>query len=305
MGAIEAEMPFAVDRWSALQSGFGEPVTWSRDLDLHNLIVSPGSGLLGLLPLFGGAIGLWRARGVAWAKPLMVAGLGCMALALGPALELTRGQPIDLPLPADLLQFLPGVSDMGTTLRFMSGSAFVLVVGVALLVESLKTRPKWLMFLAAMVVVDWAFGTVSAVPMSTRSYQTPAGFSALPEDGAVITVPVRERVSPEAHLWMGAVLDRPVVGYCDRSILDYREEYGIINYAQGGAPPDRETINRDFAALHASGISYVAFMVVQPGAAQFQHTANQLQYLLGTADAVGDGFIGYRTLRPGSSATEK
>jgi len=304
-GAIVAEMPFAVDRLTALQTGFSEPVTWSRDLDLHNLVVAPGSGFVGWLPLFGGAIGLWRAREVAWSKPLMVAGLGCLLLAIGPAVEFTRGQPIDLPLPADLLQVLPGVSDMGTTLRFMSGTAFVLVVGVALLAETLKDKPMWLVALLVMVGVDWAFGTVSAVPISTRSYQVPAGFSALPEEGAVITVPVRERVSPEAHLWMGAVLDRPVVGYCDKSIIDYREQYGIIDYAQGGAPPDRQTIARDFAALHESGISYVAFMVVQPGAAQFQHTAKQLQYLLGTADAVGDGFIGYRTARPARSAPKE
>jgi len=197
------------------------------------------------------------------------------------------------------------LSDMGTTLRFMSGTAFVLVVGVALLVESVSSKPKWVVAIVSMVVIDWAFGTVSAVPMSTRSYQTPAGFSAVPKEGAIITVPVRERVSPEAHLWMGAVLNKPVVGYCDQSILDYREQYGIINYAQGGAPPDRQTISRDFAALHQAGISYVAFMVVQPGEAQFRHTAKQLQYLLGTADAVGDGFIGYRTQRSSPSAPKE
>ena len=140
-------------------------------------------------------------------------------------------------------------------------------------------------------------GTVSHVPMPALSIQQPAGLSGLPDEGAVIMVPVRERVSPEAHLWMSAVIDRPVVGYCDKGIIDYREEFGIINFAQGGQPPDRETIKADFAALDALGISTIAFMVVNPGKAQFEHTAKQLQFLLGTADAVGDGFVGYRTRR--------
>ena len=113
-----------------------------------------------------------------------------------------------------------------------------------------------------------------------------------------MTVPVRERVSPEAHLWMGAVLERPVVGYCDTSIVSYREQYGLVDYAQGGVPPDRTTIARDFHALNQQGIGYLAFMVVEPGEAQFKQVAARMQALLGTADAVGDGIIGYRTERP-------
>tara|TARA_B100000530_G_C15587565_1_gene341022 strand:- start:55 stop:480 length:426 start_codon:yes stop_codon:yes gene_type:complete len=141
--------------------------------------------------------------------------------------------------------------------------------------------------------------------MPALSIQQPAGMDGLPNEGAVIMVPVRERVSPEAHLWMGAVIDRPVVGYCDKSIIDYREDIGIINFAQGGQPPDRDTIRADFAALADQGISTIAFMVVNPGKAQFEQTAKQLQFLLGTADAVGDGFVSYRTRRPEASAPEQ
>lgn len=296
-GALSAEMPMSVDRWTSIRSAFSQPVVWSKDLDLHNLVVSPGSGFVGWLPLFGGALGLWRARSVLWVRPMVVAGLVCLLLALGGSLEILRGQPISLPMPADLLSWLPGLSDMGTTLRFMSGAAFVLVLGLAFLMETLKSHWGWTAALLVLIGVDWSFGTVSPVPMAARSYQLPAGFDALPETGAVITVPVREGVSPEAHLWMGAVLDRPVVGYCDASIIDYRERFGIIDYAQGGAPPDRATINRDFESLNALGIHYIAFMVVQPGQAQFEHASKQLQYLFGTADAVGDGIIGYRTAR--------
>jgi hypothetical protein len=296
-GRLQAEMPFQLDRWTTFRAAFAEPVVWSRDLDLHNLVVSPGSGFLGLVPLLGGAIGLWRIRTQPWARPLMLGGLGCLLLALGPDLSLVRGQSLSLPMPADVLQWLPGLSQMGTTLRFTTGLAFVLVLGLCFLVEdALRSRARTAL-VVLLVLGDWVFGTVSSVPMPARSYQLPAGFTAIPDEGAVMTVPIRERVSPEAHLWMGAVLDRPVVGYCHTSILDYREQFALVDYAQGGPPPERPMIARDFAALHEQGIGYIAFMVVEPGEAQFKRVAGQMQALLGTADAVGDGIIGYRTNR--------
>jgi len=304
-GGLDAQMPLAAGRIEQLTAAFSEPVVWRRQFDLHNLMVSPGSGFLGWLPLFGGAIGLWRARRVPWSKPLMIAGLLCLLLAMGPTVALTRTLQVNLPMPADLFTYLPGLSQMGTTLRFASGLAFALVLGLALLAESLKHRPRVLAVLMGLVVADWALGTVSHVPMPALSIQQPAGMDGLPNEGAVIMVPVRERVSPEAHLWMGAVIDRPVVGYCDKSIIDYREDIGIINFAQGGQPPDRDTIRADFAALADQGISTIAFMVVNPGKAQFEQTAKQLQFLLGTADAVGDGFVSYRTRRPEASAPEQ
>jgi len=200
-------------------------------------------------------------------------------------------------MPADLLQWLPGISQMGTTLRFTTGLAFVLVVGLCFLVEDMGRSARRAAIIVLLVFGDWVFGTVSAVPMPARSYQLPTGFTAIPDEGAVMTVPVRERVSPEAHLWMGAVLDRPVVGYCHTSIQRYREQFALVDYAQGGPPPERPMIARDFAALNEQGIAYIAFMVVEPGAAQFKRLAAQIQALLGPADAVGDGVIGYRTDR--------
>ena len=80
-GRLKAEMPFQEDRWASFVSAFMQPVVWSRDLDLHNLVVSPGSGFLGLLPLVGGSIGLWRIRDQPWAKPH---GCGCGLSGAGP-----------------------------------------------------------------------------------------------------------------------------------------------------------------------------------------------------------------------------
>ena len=296
-GAIHAEMPMQQSRWSSFASAFAQPVQWARGLDLHDLNVAPGSGFLGLLPLVAGGLGLWFSRENSWAKPLALAAAVCSLFALGPQLALTRGYAVDMPLPADLFQWLPGLDSMGTTLRFMSGTAFALVIGIAFVVHRLGNRTVWVAVIAAAVMGEWAFGTVSDVPMRARSYQLPAGFDALPDEGAVLTVPIRERVSPEAHLWMGAILDRDVVGYCAKTIEEYRSEYATIDYVQGGRPPNRETIVDDFGRLKAEGIGYVAFMVAQPGADLFERSAKQLQFLLGTPDAVGDGIIGYRTDR--------
>ena len=108
----------------------------------------------------------------------MVAGVGCLALALGPDLSLVRGQQISLPMPADILAWLPGVSQMGTTLRFTTGLAFVLIVGLCFLVEDVaKGRGRAALF-GVLIAADWVFGTVSSVPMAARSYQLPSGFSA-------------------------------------------------------------------------------------------------------------------------------
>jgi hypothetical protein len=301
-GAIHAEMPFQESRLDSLLAAFSQPVQRVRELDLHNLNVAPGSGFLGLIPLILGVVGLWRLRASGWSKPLALGAVGCVAFAIGPELSWARGASVDLPLPADLFALFPGLSDMGTTLRFMSGAAFVLVMGLAFFVQGVQRSGVWALMIGLGVVGEWAFGTVSDVPMRARSYQLPAGFDALPEEGAVITVPLRERVSPEAHLWMGALIDRNVVGYCDRSVEEYAQDYRIIDYVQGGRPPGSAVIADDFARLHASGIGYVAFMVTEPGADLFDRSARSLEFVLGTPDAVGDGIIGYRTDR---SAAQK
>lgn len=296
-GAIGAEMPFQPDRWSSLTAAFADPVQRTRSLDLHNLNVAPGSGYVGIVTLVLGSLGLWRLRAAGWSAPLGLGAAGCVALAIGPELSILRGAAVNLPLPADVFSLFPGLSQMGTTLRFMSGVAFVLVIGLAFFVQGLRRSGRWAVVVMVAVLGDWAFGTVSDVPMRARSYRLPAGFDALPDDGAVITVPIRERLSPEAHLWMGAILNRDVVGYCDQSIEEYARQYAIIDYVQGGRPPTSDIIAGDFARLQANGIGYVAFMVAEPGADRFKRATQQLTLLLGTPDAAGDGIVGYRTDR--------
>ena len=122
-GGLDAQMPLATGRLEQL-GGLLRARRLASAVRSPQPDGSPGSGFLGWLPLFGGAIGLWRARHVPWATPLMLAGLLCLVLAMGPTFALTRGFRVDLPMPADLFGFLPGLSQMGTTLRFASGLAF-------------------------------------------------------------------------------------------------------------------------------------------------------------------------------------
>jgi len=296
-GAIDAEMPFRPDRWSSFGATIADPIQRTRSIDVHNLNVAPGSGYLGIVPLVLGAVGLWRVRETGWSRPLAVGAMGCAILALGPELSVVRGSAINLPLPADVFGLFPGLSQMGTTLRFMSGAAFVMVVGLAFFVHGMRNAGRWAVVVVIALFGDWALGTVSDVPMRARSYRLPAGFDALPDEGAVITVPIQERVSPEAHLWMGAILERDVVGYCDQSIKEYAKAYSIIDYVQGGRPPESAMIRSDFSRLRDAGIGYVAFMVAEPGADRFKRAAQQLTFAFGSPDAVGDGIIGYRTDR--------
>ncbi|MAY80883.1 MAG: hypothetical protein CL930_08885 [Deltaproteobacteria bacterium] len=209
-------------------------------------------------------------------------------------------------MPADLLSLFPGLDQMGTTLRFMTGVAFVLVVGLAFLVESISVHRRRIFasIVLLLIAAEWVFGTVPSVPMQARAFQPPAGFDALPETGAVMGVPIKSKVPPEAHLWNGLVIERPVVGYCKTSILDYRERYGMVNYAQGGILPNSATIASDFEHMHKNGISYLAFLVPLPGEDQFKRSRTRIEAVLGPADAAGDGVIGYRTLRPGASPTQ-
>lgn len=305
-GALQAEMPFQMDRWASFKMAFSEPAVWSRELGANTLLVSPSSGFLGLLPLIAGCVGMWRVRTLPWVKPLCLAAGTCLLFALGPEFSWARGSEVDLPMPADLLSLFPGLDQMGTTLRFMTGVAFVLVVGLAFLVESVAAnrRRGFGCIVVVLIVAEWVFGTVPSVPMQTRAFQAPAGFDALPETGAVMGVPIMSTVPPEAHLWNGLVIERPVVGYCKTSILDYRERYGMVNYAQGGILPNSSVIARDFADMHNNGISYLAFLVPSPGEDQFQRSRKRIEAVLGPADAAGDGVIGYRTQRPGTSATK-
>lgn len=307
-GMAGIHLPPAPDRATSLLAALTQPVEWTGELALHRMSVTPTVGFLGFIPLIGGLIGLVAFRKHRWAQPLALGGLLCFVLALGPDLAIQRDQIITLPLPGDLLGLLPGVSQMGTTVRFLTGVAFVLVVGTALWMDWIE---RWLRhggggggLVAILIVVsvgaigaEWLYGTRSPVPMETQAYRLPQGFEALPEDGAVLAVPVGGGMPPEAHLWMGVVHGQPVVGYCAEGLDALRARLALVEYAQGGALPDPSTVHEELASLAAQGITYVAFVTTQRGADRFEADLTKMTRLLGPPDALGDSVIGYRTQR--------
>jgi len=296
------------DRWMSLTASLASPVEWSRDLRLYDLSVTPTVGFLGFAPLVGGLIGLWIFRRSAWTRPIALAGLACWLLALGPAISVSRDKVLAGPMPWDVAALMPGIAQMGTTLRFMTGTAFSLVVGLALLIEwasrDLRRRGLGRGGLAVLTLLglgavgaDWLYGTVAQVPMQATALRAPAGFDALPDHGAVLAVPVEAQVPPEAHLWMGAVHGHPVVGYCDADIEQMRKRYQLIDYAQGGGLPDPSIVHEELQSLVDGGVSYLAFVVPEPGDDRFKAARRRIARLMGPPDAQGDGVFGYRTQR--------
>jgi hypothetical protein len=301
-------LPAGPERSTALIESLTNPVVWTGDLALHRMGVTPTVGFLGFVPLIGGLMGLLCFRKHPWAKPLALGGLACFVLALGPDLALVRGEVLELPMPADLLSILPGLSEMGTTVRFLTGTAFVLVVGLALGVQWLE---QWIRrvgggggLVMSLVVVsllgigaEWLYGTPSPVPMQADAYHLPRGLDALPAEGAVLAIPVQGGMPPEAHLWLGVVHGQPVVGYCAEGLEQMRERLVLVDYAQGGPLPDPSVAQAELQALSEQGISYLVFVVTEPGADRFRAARSQVQRLLGPPDALGDSLIGYRTAR--------
>ena len=211
-------------------------------------------------------------------------------------------------MPADLLSILPGVSKMGTTVRFLTGTAFVLVVGLSLGVQWLE---RWIRragggggliaILGAVVLLgigaEWLYGTPSPVPLQAQAYRLPRGLNALPAEGAVLAIPVNGAMPPEAHLWLGVVHGQPIVGYCAEGLEQMRERLSLVDYAQGGPLPDPSVARAELQALSDEGISYLVFVVTEPGADRFQAAQRLVGRLLGPPDALGDSLIGYRTDR--------
>ena len=299
-------LPPSPDRALALVGSLTRPVEWTGDLALHRMSVTPTVGFLGLIPLVGGLIGFVRFRRHPWAQPLALGGAACLLLALGPDLAISRDRIISFPMPGDVLGGLPGISEMGTTVRFLTGTTFVLVIGLALGVEWVARRLgqgskggglvlALTLILMGLVGAEWLYGTVSPVPMQAQAYRLPQGFDALPEEGAVLAVPMRGGMPPEAHLWMAVVHGHPQVGYCAEGLDALSSRLRLVNYAQGGELPDPSVVHEELEELAGQGIGYVAFITTERGADRFDEDLNRARRLLGPPDAVGDSVIGYRT----------
>jgi hypothetical protein len=70
-----------------------------------------------------------------------------------------------------------------------------------------------------------------------------------------------------------------------------------VDYAQGGPLPDPSAATAELQRLSESGVSYVAFLVPDPGRDKFEAAQRRIMHVLGPPDATGDGVFGYRTRR--------
>ena len=130
-----------------------------------------------MLPLF--ALGAWRMRG--WGRALSAAGLVALALALGPRVFLTAGQPL-VPGPAALLHLAPGFEQLRWPARWaLQALPLLALVGAGLLAR----RPRLLAALAVLLVVEARLSR-SASPELSPFGVPPALFEL---EGPVVQVP--------------------------------------------------------------------------------------------------------------------
>ena len=140
----------------AEDGGAGLPLAWERiakagelasaDIYSHRWpwLIPTASSHVGTALLILGAAGLWlrrraTSRTAAW-------GAVCLLLALGPALSLGS---LQLPLPWALAGFVPGLSEMQATCRFLSGLTAALLIGLPAVARTWRTAAAVSVLLAA------------------------------------------------------------------------------------------------------------------------------------------------------------
>lgn len=162
---------------------------------------------LGHVLLATGGAGLVLRRRDKRVRRLVIAGLLAVLFALGPDLRIWSERPLGVPLPWAALQQLPGLDALVATSRFLSGAAFGLVVGAALLADRL---PRVLVgLLAVALVVDGAWRT-------PRVWPVPAAWTPLHQvaqelpPGPVALWPPIDTIPAQNHELATALLGRPV-----------------------------------------------------------------------------------------------
>ena len=99
------------------------------------------SSYLGFFALLGFS-GLWRGRNDPRIRGILVGGICCLILSLGPELRLFSESSSPIWMPWKLAAVLPGVGDLTATHRFLSGFAFSAALGLGLLVQSANPRVR-------------------------------------------------------------------------------------------------------------------------------------------------------------------
>lgn len=269
------------------------------------------SAYLGIATVAIGVAGLCAARRRPEARALAALAAGSVLLALGDRVGIAPGWSVDLPLPGDLQGLLPGIRQMGTTYRFLTGASFALAVGVALAVEAGAERATaagrhavggaLAVVVAALLVGDWAcLGTggslvASAAPTRVRVLDAAA------ETGAVLVVGSPEPMSPEKHRMLGLLHGRPVVDFCTARPEAWAARHPALA-AGWGVGVDPAAARADLATLADEGVGYVVVVPNPWDRGDRTRIERRVADVLGPPDAQGDGLLGYRTVRPPGTA---
>ena len=110
----------------------GAEPAWAspENLGMHQQPIS--SGHLGLMLAVVGALGLIRTRRPPFHRYIVIWAAVCLLISMGPRLSIFASQPTQMPMPWAALSWWPAVEVMGSTARFLMGTAFALVLGAAL-----------------------------------------------------------------------------------------------------------------------------------------------------------------------------
>lgn len=162
---------------------------------------------IGLVLAVFGLLGLLKSRREPMARGLLLAGVTCLVMALGSTLHVASWAPTDIPLPWAISQYLPGISGMQATLRFLSGAVFALAVGVGLLL-----RGRGALLAVPVVVLLCLDGLLMAParwPLLARAPRIDELTEHL-DEGPVALWPSAPSIAPHNVIMFALLVDRPV-----------------------------------------------------------------------------------------------
>lgn len=198
---------------------------------------------------------------------------------------------------------ISALREMASTYRFATGAIFALCLCAALLPDRLMTRfPRAAWVLAALGSVLCVLDSLSMgpfkVPLSTMETELPQGYAALPETGAVLTLPIRGyRVpfpDPSSPTLLAALHEHPVSMRPVTNASDLILDLPLVKAADGEIILEPWEIASSAGAVRAMGFSYLALHTSALGRDVDPMFIGSLQEALGPADAAGGGVLGWR-----------
>ena len=200
-----ADLPGAGERLAALGSPLlfaeGLPMAWS---------MAHQSSYLGLLLLVFGLYGLRSMTDRPLARALALAGGLSLVLALGPELRWWSERPGSVPLPWAVLALLPGAEHLEATHRFLSGTVFVLVLGIGWGAE--RWAGSRCLGLGVLLLAEGLLVAPVAWPLGAVRFDSAALLEGVGE-GPVALWPGLGSLPPQDFELAALILERPVALY--------------------------------------------------------------------------------------------